>query len=165
MSTALYALVEQYREDAAKLNDLDLDEQTVLDTLEGMAGELEVKAQNVAMMVLSLDFMAKAHKERASVIAERGKAIQNRADSLKQYLTRCLEAAGVQKIEATDVRITWRKSSAVVIDGEDLIPAEYMRQPETPPPAPDKKAIADAIKAGKEVPGAHIEQRKSLQIA
>jgi hypothetical protein len=39
-----------------------------------------------------------------------------------------------------------------------------MRQAEAPPPAPDKAAISAAIKAGKEVPGAHIEARKSLAI-
>ena len=37
-------------------------------------------------------------------------------------------------------------------------------QPEPPPPAPDKKAIADAIKGGAEIPGVHIEHRQSLQI-
>lgn len=35
---------------------------------------------------------------------------------------------------------------------------------EPPPPAPDKKAIADAIKAGTAVPGAHVETRQNLQI-
>lgn len=165
MTTALYALVETYREDAAKLNDLDLDEQTVLDTLEGMTGDIEVKAKNVALMYMSMDMMAEAHKARAAVIAERGKVIQKRADSLKNYLATCLDAAGIKRIESTDVRITWRASSAVVIDGENLIPAEYMRQAEAPPPAPDKKAIAEAIKAGKEIPGAHIQSRKTLSIA
>lgn len=163
--TALYALVEQYREDAAKLNDLDLDEQTVLDTLEGMTGDIELKAKNVAMMYLSLDFMAQAHADRAAVIAERGAAISRRAASLREYLSRCLEAAGIQKLESTDVRISWRKSSAVQITGEDLIPFEFMRAKPAPPPAPDKAAIKAAIADGVDVPGAHIEHRKTLVIA
>ena len=42
-------------------------------------------------------------------------------------------------------------SASVIVTDETLIPAEYMRQP---PPAPDKAAIARALKAGEAVPGA-----------
>lgn len=86
------------------------------------------------------------------------------ADRLRSYLASNLEACGIEKVEGPGVSISFRKSAAVVIDGEDLIPAEYMRQKPAPAPEPDKKAIADAIKAGIEVPGAHIEQRRSLSI-
>lgn len=165
MSTALYVLANEYRDAALKLADLDLDPQTVADTLEGLSGELEVKAQNVAMFVRNLETTAAAIRQHELAQAERRKAIENRVASLRAYLSRCMEATGIQKIEAPGVRLSFRKSTAVVIDGEDLLPAEFMRQPETPPPAPDKKAIADAIKAGRDVPGAHIETRQSLQIA
>ena len=40
--TALYELAAEYRADAEKLADMDLDEQTLADTLEGLGGELEV---------------------------------------------------------------------------------------------------------------------------
>ena len=49
--TALYLLAEEYRAAAEKLADLDLDEQTVADTLESLAGSVEVKATNVAMFL------------------------------------------------------------------------------------------------------------------
>jgi hypothetical protein len=51
-----------------------------------------------------------------------------------------------------------------VIDEPALIPVEFLRTPPPPAPEPDKTAIAAAIKAGREVPGAHVEQRKSLQV-
>ena len=81
-----------------------------------------------------------------------------------QGLVRRMEATGIEKISGPGVELSFRKSSAVVVDGTDLIPAEYMRTKPAPEPEPDKKAIADAIKAGVEVPGAHLEQRRSLQI-
>jgi len=52
----------------------------------------------------------------------------------------------------------------VVIDEPGLIPAAYMRQPDPPPPAPDKAAIGAALKAGLDIPGAHIDTRQHLQI-
>jgi hypothetical protein len=162
--TALYLLTGEYRAAASALADLDLPPEVVADTLEGLAGELEVKAQGVAHMVRALEADAAACKEWSKTAAERAKAIEARADSLRDYLARCMTACGISKIDGPGVALSFRKSSAVVINEPALIPAQYMRQPEPPPPAPDKKAIADAIKAGAEVPGAHIEQRQTLTI-
>lgn len=162
--TALYFLANEYRDDIAKLQELDLDPQTVADTLESMGGELEHKAQNVALFARSLDADAAAVKQWAKDASERAKAMESRADSLRAYIARCMDACGIDKISGPAVSLSFRASSAVVIDGEDLIPAEYMRQKPQPAPEPDKTAIAAAIKAGKDVPGAHIEHRKSLQI-
>lgn len=162
--TALYVLAGDYRAAAEKLANLDLDAETIADTLESLSGELEVKAQNVAFMIRNIESTVDAVKAFTKAQADRAKAMENRADSLRDYLQRCMEATGIEKIEGPGIVLSFRKSSAVVIDEPGLIPSEFMRQAEAPPPAPDKKAIADAIKTGKEVAGAHVEQRRSLQI-
>ncbi|HEY8880392.1 MAG TPA: siphovirus Gp157 family protein [Roseateles sp.] len=162
--TALYVIANEYRDAASKLAELDLDEQTIADTLESLSGDLEVKAQNVALMVRCFEADAANCKQWAKDANDRAKAIEARAERMRQYLADNLEACGIEKVEGPGVAISFRKSSAVVIDGEDLIPAEFMRTKPAPAPEPDKKAIADAIKAGQAVPGAHVEQRKSLQI-
>lgn len=162
--TALYALAAEYQQTALQLSELDLDAQTISDTLEGMSGELEHKAQNVALMVRHFEANATAIKQWAKDASDRAKATEARAEQLRDYLARCLEAAGIEKVEGPGVVIGWRKSYAVVIDEPDLIPVEFMRVKPAPPPEPDKTAIAAAIKAGKEVAGAHAEQRKNLQI-
>ena len=163
MST-LFALTNEYRAAAMKLAEMDLDAQTIADTLESLSGDLEVKAQGVAHMVRSLEADAAAVKQWSKDAAERAKALDNRAESLRSYLAHCMEASGIEKISGPGIALSWRSSSAVVIDGEDLVPAEFMRQKPAPAPEPDKTAIAAAIKAGQEVPGAHIEHRRSLQI-
>lgn len=162
--TALYLIANEYRADLAKLADLDLDPQTLADTLESLGGELQAKAQNVALFVRSLEADAAAVKQWAKEATERAKAMEARAERVRDYLASNLDACGVEKLESPGVSISFRKSSAVVIDGQDLIPAEFMRAKPAPEPEPDKKAIADAIKAGHVVPGAHVEQRRSLQI-
>lgn len=162
--TALFQLVAEYRSAAEKLADMDLDAQTCADTLESLSGDLEVKAQNVAYMALNLEATAAAIKAHEEVQRDRRQAIERRAESLRGYLARCMEGAGIEKIEGPGVSIGFRKSSAVVINEPGLIPALFVRQPPAPPPAPDKALIAAAIKAGQEVPGAHIEQRRNLSI-
>ena len=163
MST-LFALSAEYRTAAMTLADLDLDAQTIADTLEGISGELEHKAQNVALMARSLDADAAAIKQWAKDASERAKALEARAEHLRQYLAGCMTACGIERISGPGIALSFRASSAVIIDEPALIPGHYMRQPEPPPPQPDKPAIAAAIKGGAEVPGAHIEQRRSLQI-
>jgi hypothetical protein len=162
--TALYLLAAQYRADADKLADLDIPDEVVRDTLEAMAGAVEVKAQSAAHMVRAFEADAAACRQWAKDANDRAKAIEARAERIRDYLASNLEACAIDKIDGPGIAISFRKSSAVVIDGADLIPAEYMRTKPAPDPEPDKKAIAEAIKAGKEVPGAHVEQRKSIQI-
>jgi hypothetical protein len=163
--TSLFALSTEYRATAQKLADLDLDAQTIADTLEGISGDLEVKAQGVAHVIRAIEADASAVKQWAKDAAERAKALEARADRLREYLADNMEACGIEKIEGPGVKLSWRNSSAVVIDEPGLIPVSFMRLPDPPPPAPDKTAIKKAIEAGKEVPGAHIEARRNLQIS
>ena len=162
--TALYVIANEYRDAANKLAELDLDPQTVADTLESLSGDLEVKAQNVALMVRCFEADAAACKQWAKEATERAKAIEARADRMREYLASNLEACGIEKVAGPGVSISFRASSAVVIDAEDLLPVDFMRVKPAPAPEPDKTAIAAAIKAGQEVPGAHIEHRRSIQI-
>lgn len=162
--TALYLVAQEYQQDLAKLADLDLDPQTLADTLESLGGELQIKAQNVALFVRGLEAEASAVKQWAKDAADRAKAMESRAERVREYMASHLEACGIEKIEGPGISIGWRKSSAVVIDCPDLIPVQFTRQKPPPPLEADKAAIAAAIKAGIEVPGAHIEQRRSLSI-
>ena len=52
--TALHLIAAEYQDAARKLADLDLDVETIADTLEGMSGDLEAKAQSVAMAVRAI---------------------------------------------------------------------------------------------------------------
>ena len=162
--TALYLISAEYRTAAQQLADLNLDEQTVQDTLESLGGDLEVKSQAVGHVIRAMEADVEAILQWAKDAQERARTVQARADRLREYLSANLLACEVQKVSGPGISLSFRKSSAVVIDEPGLIPSVYMRQPEPPPPAPDKTAIKDAIKAGGEVPGAHIEVRQSLQI-
>lgn len=162
---ALYILAEDYRNAAAQLADLDLPPEVVADTLEGMAGDIEVKATNVAMFVRNLEATAEQIKVAEAAMAARRKAIENRAAHVREYLLTNMQRVGISKIECPYFKLAVRDNPpSVVVESIEHIPAEFMRQPEPPPPAPDKKAIAEAIKAGQEVPGAHLSRTQRLEI-
>jgi hypothetical protein len=160
--TSLYVLANDYRDAANKLADLDLDEQTIEDTLEGMSGELEVKATNTAMLVRNLEASAAAIKEAETQMAARRKALENRAARIKDYLLSNMMVAGIQKIECPFFKLAVRENPpAVEIYEQGTIPAQYMT---TPDPVPDKKAIGAALKDGKDVPGCKLTRGVRLDI-
>lgn len=161
----LYQLADEYREAMATLQELELDDLTIANTLESISGPLEEKATNVAMIARNLEATAEAIKEAEQKMAARRKALESRAASIKRYLLANMQKCGISKIESPYFSIAIRKNPAsVVIDDPNVIPAEFMRQPEPPPPAPDKKALAEALKKGLEVPGVHLEQSERVEI-
>ncbi|BBE09580.1 Phage protein [Mycoavidus cysteinexigens] len=164
MKTSLYILAAEYREAADKLTDLDLDEQTLSDTLESIAGGLDTKAENLAKLIREL----KSHEERASTeakrIQERAQRFTSRREWLSEYLKDSLIHAGRLKIEMPYFTVSVRKNpAAVVIDDEKALPRDYWVTP-TPESRPDKKRIAQALKEGLSVPGARSVSGQSLQI-
>jgi hypothetical protein len=163
--TQLYLLANDYRAAAEKLADMDLDDQTITDTLESMSGELEAKATNTAMLIRNIEASAAAIKEAEASMAARRKALENRAARIKDYLLANMLVAGIQKIESPYFNLAVRTNNAAVeIYEPGLIPAQYMKQPETPPPAPDKAAIRAAISDGIEVPGCKLTHGMRLDI-
>lgn len=162
---ALYQLADLYLQDLQKLADLDLDEQTVADTLEGLSGALEVKATNVAAFTRNLEASAEAIKNAEEQMAKRRKAIERRAESLRAYLKANMERTGILKIESPQLLLTIKKNPpAVHVEAPELVPEKFKKVPQPPPPMIDKKAVADALKAGEDVPGCRLEQGTRLEI-
>lgn len=163
--TTLYELAHTFRDEAKKLTDLDLPPEVIEDTLESLSGDLEVKAKNTAMVIRNIEATAASIKEAEAVMAARRKAHEARAARLKDYLLANMLVAGVQKIESPYFNISTRENPfAVEIYESGLIPSDFMVTPEPPPPAPDKKAIAAALKAGKDVPGCRLTRGMRLEI-
>ncbi len=161
----LYELSDQFAIAAQKLSDLDLDEQTIADTLEGLSGALEAKAINVAQFCKNLEATAEQIKQAESAMSARRSAMENRAKRIREYLKLNMEKTGIQKIECPFFKIAIRDNPpSVVIDAASQIPEGFWRLPEPPPLVPDKKLIAESLKAGLDVPGCHLERGTRLDI-
>lgn len=162
---SLYQLSGDYLAIANKLSDSDLPPEVINDTLESLSGELEEKCTNVALFVRNLEATAESIKAAEKQMADRRKAIENKANSIRQYLQVNMQRTGITKIESPYFALTIKKNPpSVVIDDVEAIPAEFMVTPAPPPPAPDKKAIGEKLKAGEPVPGCHLEQGERLDI-
>ena len=165
MSLSLYHMTEEYRQALQELTDADLPDDVVRDTLEALSGELLKKGEAVAAFTLNLGAEIDAIKAVEKRISDRRKALEKRADNLREYLRTNMEKAGISEIKALDGSFTAKLGKgrpSVVIDDETALPddSDYVRWTK----APNKTAIAEAIKAGKEVPGAHLEIKPTITI-
>lgn len=100
-------------------------------------GKLEAQQKAVGALI-------DEYRARKQVLAER-------AERLKGALADAMQTSGFKKLPLALGTVTVSNAPpAVQIVDEALLPLEFWRVPD---PVPDKKAIAEALKAG-EVPGA-----------
>lgn len=163
----LYEISNQYLATAQQLAELDIDEQTLSDTLEGEKWPVEEKARAVSAMILNLEMESAMVKEAGERIARRAKALQARADWLHDYLLENMQRTGITEIKAIDgtfkAKLYPQRDSSVEIVEQSMIPQDYMR--EIPARSePDKTLIKKAINDGYDVPGAKIIKKDRLEV-
>uniref|UniRef100_A0AAU6W2V7 Siphovirus Gp157 family protein n=3 Tax=unclassified bacterial viruses TaxID=12333 RepID=A0AAU6W2V7_9VIRU len=159
--TALYQISKEFQELAILAETADEDLAVAIhDTMGAIQAEFEDKGKAIAMLTLNIDGDLEAIQSQIDRLTERKRVINNRKESLKEYLRTNMEAAGISKISHPLFTISLGKGKPiVVIDNEKDIPDDFMNTKVES--TPNKAEIAKAIKEGVEVPGAHSEIGKS----
>ena len=144
------ALIESYLEAAHHTNGLVRD-----------------KADAVCRYIDHLEAVARFRKEQGQRLLELAAADARRAEALQGYMVGVLTRLnpGATQFSLTTHELRSRKSTAVVISDETQIPTHLRQDPK--PQAdmpPSKSAIKAVLAAGKPVPGAHLEERRSWAI-
>lgn len=137
-----------------------------VEKLESLHLEREQKIENIALYVKNLTSEAAAIRAEEKALAERRKAKENKAESLKQYLSFALDGA---KFETPKVNVSFNKSSGVkVTDKEDLIHwLEFSGLDDCiryKTPEPDLNKVKALLKQGEKVEGAELENRENINI-
>jgi len=162
----LYELTSDYLNLLELAEDPDIDEQAFLDTLEGIEGALEDKADNYAKIMRMLEADTKGIKAEEDRLSARRKTIEDNIKRMKQSLQTMMELTGKTKFKTQLFSFNVQNNPAsVVMDEPDVanIPERFLKYKD---PEIDRKAIKDAIKAGDEdaMDIAHLEQSQSLRI-
>lgn len=105
-----------------------------------------------------------AHYAKEQARLQRRKQLaEARIERLEDAILSRMEGAALRKADGWKIAFECKPCPAsVVIDDEKAVPAEFLRQPKTPPQAPDKLAIKAAIEREITVPGARLVQRLTL---
>lgn len=131
----------------------DADEETLLDTVEGLSDLDEVIAEIVRSRLDDLA-LVEALQRRRDEMQERLARLKDRAERKKALIVEAMETAGLKKITREDFTLSLRPGTAglQVVD-ETVIPETYWRPQ---PPKLDRLALVAALKQGDAVPGAAL---------
>jgi len=146
------------------IEDGEMDEQTLADTLDGLQGDIKVKAEGLLMYVANIGSDVDSIDNEIKRLTARKRVMVNHQNALREYLRYNMDVGGIQKIECPLFTITLKKPAPmVVIDDESALPEKYIMTVVTKSPV--KADIMKALKAGKDVPGAHLgESQPGLMI-
>lgn len=158
---SLFDLTGEYLELLEMAQDPDIDPQALIDTMEGIDGEIEFKAEGYAKIIKEMESYADACANVIKVLQDKKRKYENNIDRMKKSLENSMRVTGKTKFKTALFSFCIQKNPAsLVIDNEDLIPPEYLMIKQEV----NKSALKDAIKAGETFEYAHLEQTESLRI-
>lgn len=143
--------------------DLETGEIIDIDRLNDLQLERDAKIENVACWIKELKAEAEAIKAEKLALAERQKVAENKAESLKKWLTYALQG---EKFKTAKCSVSFRKTESVEVTDEGLsnLMKEHDELLTYKAPEPNKKAIKDALKNGLSVEGVRLECNTSTII-
>lgn len=159
MST-LYELTGQY----LALMDIaeEADPDALRDTLEGISGEIEDKADNYAKVIKNLEGQVSALDVEIKRLQDKKKGKENSIKSIKSSLERSMIVTGKRKFKTLLFSFGIQKNPpSVSVTDEASVPEQFWKQQE---PVLDKKGLIDFIKSNGPVDYAELTQGESLRI-
>jgi len=161
----LYELTAEYLQLLEWAEDPELDPEVLEDTLEGLTGEIEIKADGYAKVIAQLKADAAALKAEIDRLTERKRKAEDSVERLTKSLGTAMILMDKRKFKTDLFSFTIQKNPpAVVIDEQYIenIPEDYLIYQD---PKIDKARIKADLKAGRNLDGiAHLEQTEGLRI-
>ena len=165
LTTAVSQLAEQLESDDAEVRAQALAElEAALLAEEGNKAALAAKADATCWVIEHLRGQAAYRQQQTKRLNALASGDASRADSLEESLVFVLTQLqpAATRFSFPNHELTSRKSSAVVIDDEEALDPEWLAVKTTT--QPDKAAIKEALKAGRQIEGAQLLSRRSWRI-
>lgn len=154
----LYELSQNY----LAVQEMDLDEDTLRDTLDSIEETFEDKAENIAKLIRTVEAEEKAFEAEEKRFNAMKKTAANKKQFLKQYLEDNMRLIGKTKFKAGVFNFSIQNNPpSVEVFDEALLPERFLIEQ---PPKIDRAGIKELLKVGEEVPGAELKQTKGLRI-
>ncbi len=157
----MMGITQRYTAVMALADDDSIPQDEVNNALLTLEDELQEKGENCIKYLDSVQDKIDAAKANKKKLDAYIKALENRKKRVEKACIYALDTLQVKSIMTGWGEMKVKKNPpSVVIDDLTQIPTQYQRQKIQVDI--DKVAIKAAIKAGEEVPGAHLEQGVSL---
>ena len=132
---------------------------TALEAINKAFRSSEQKIEGILLWIKDLNAHADDIKKEKDTLAQRQKAAENKAESLKRYVASVLSG---EKFSTSRVAVSWRKSESVEYTGDiDDLPRNCIRQKD---PEINKTALKRLLLDGYSIPGARMVTKQNMQI-
>jgi len=161
----LYEIKDLFVRFAEMVENGEIEEDAIADTLESIEGEFEDKADNIACLIKTYDAEAEAIKAEEKNLKERRERKEKQSENLKNYLSGTMLMLGKAKVETARNVLSFRKSTSLLISDENWFMEKYPELVKTEiKKSIPKKEITDLIKQGQEFTGVTLVEKQNLQI-
>jgi len=159
----IYLETEELIEMRRVMEDAEVPEEAIRDTLIANAGQFEQKGVALYQAADEIDYQVEMLDKAIKDLQWRKKMLQGRNETMRNALLQAMIDTGVNQISCPFFTISTKKGTKpLVIDNEEAIPDDYVSVEVVS--NVDKKALREALKSG-EVEGAHLgEQPTILQV-
>lgn len=161
MST-MYELTADYLAVLGMATDGETPPEAIADTLEAIGGEIEIKAENSAVIMQELNAEVAKLDAEIKRLTARKNALETNANAIKERIYNAMKAVNKPKFKTALFSFSISKNPVkLVIDDAEKIPKKYL----IPQPAKiDNAALKEVLKTGKKYKYAHLEQTERLTI-
>ena len=161
MST-MYELTDNFMAVLEMASDPEIPPEAIADTLEGIEGEIELKAQSYAIIIKELEGEAVKLKTEETRLLSKRKSLENNIKRIKDNLFNAMKITGKEKFKTDLFSFGIQKSPAkLVIDDLSLIPEKYYVEQA---PKLDEQRLKLDLKSGIECKYAHLEHGEQVRI-
>jgi hypothetical protein len=137
----------------------EADEETLLDTLEGITDLHEMIAAVIRSALVD-EALQMGLRSRLEEMRQRLVRLEERGAKKRQLAVEAMNEVGLAKLQQPDFTASTRAGPpSLVVTAEDAIPPSYW----VPQPAKlDRKALLGALKRGSEIPGVQLSNPKPV---
>ena len=128
--------------------------------LENLELELSVFIDGACTFLGECEANEEIWKTEIERLRKKQQAATMQAERTRNFIGELLQRRGVDKLDTGLYTVGFRKSEAVIVSNEAVLPPEYVRTKIEP----DKVALKKALKDGIWIDGVHIQSFKNLQI-
>lgn len=155
----VYELTRNYNNLEELLDSGLVDSALVKEEMDKIVGNIGDKFDSIQKLITNYKAVAEKQKEEEARIKARRVATEKNIASLRQYILTNLENLPKGKIKTASFTFSAKKTESVVAD-VDLLTEDYYKITKTV----DKAKIKEDIKNGKEVRGARLYVKNSLNV-
>lgn len=146
-----------------QVQEMDIDPETLADTLESLELPRNEKLDNVASWIEENKMKIEWLKNKRKQLSDFEAKYKKQTERLQEFLTAAIDDSGQKEVKTKNHILKPRNyKDSVIVEATKDLPIDYVIRKEVI--QPDKKLLYKDLKAGKEISGAHLKSNRKTVI-